>query len=360
MDGDQHSHFVERRKRVVMPAQTLKIGLIGAGRIGRLHAEHLTRSLPSSELLMIVDAFETVARECAERYAIPAYHHDYQVLLADPNIQAVLICTSTDTHARIIEEAAQAGKHIFCEKPIALDLSSIDRALHAVQHAGVKLQIGFNRRFDANFRRVRQAVVQQEIGQPEVLHIISRDPEPPPIEYIRVSGGLFLDMSIHDFDMARYLIGSEVEEVYAQANALNFPAIAEAGDIAHAIVQLRFANGVIGTISNSRHAAYGYDQRVEILGTKGMISIDNNYANTALIGDAQSVHRDLPLHFFLERYATSYLQELAAFIDAILQDKPVAVTGEDGRAAAILSLAAQASRLEHRPILLERPDSISA
>ena len=335
-----------------MPVQTLKIGLIGAGRIGRLHAEHLTSRIPSADLVMVADPFEEAARSCAERYAIPCYGRDYRAVLDRPDIQAVVICSSTDTHAQIIEEAAQAGKHVFCEKPIALDLPSIDQALDAVKRSGVKLQIGFNRRFDTNYRRVRQAVEQGEIGQPLVLHIVSRDPEPPPIEYIRVSGGIFLDMAIHDFDMARYLVGSEVEEVFAQANSIGDPIIAEAGDVENAVVMLRFANGVIGTISNSRHAVYGYDQRVELLGSAGAISTENNYPNTAIISDARSIHRDLPLHFFVERYTDSFIIEMMAFVDAVLRDEPVPVNGNDGRFPVAIALAAHMSLVEHRPVRL--------
>src|SRR5258707_14609108 len=335
-----------------LPAHTLKMGLIGAGRIGRLHAEHLTSRITSADLVMVADTFEEVAREAAERYGIPLAAQDYRAVLDRPDIQAVVICSSTGTHAQIIEEAARAGKHIFCEKPIALDLLSIDQALDAVKRAGVKLQIGFNRRFDTNFRRVRQAVEQGEIGQPLVLHIVSRDPEPPPIEYIRVSGGIFLDMAIHDFDMARYLIGSEIEEVFAQANVISDPAIAAAGDTENAIVTLRFANDIIGSISNSRHAVYGYDQRVELLGSAGAISTENNYANTAIISDAHSVRRDLPLHFFLERYTESFIAEMTAFVNAILYDKPVPVNGHDGRMAVIIALAAHRSLVENRPVRL--------
>jgi len=335
-----------------MPAQTLKMGLIGAGRIGRLHAEHLTSRIPSADLVMVADPFEEAARSCAERYGIPSYGRDYRVVLDHPDIQAVVICSSTDTHARIIEEAAQAGKHIFCEKPIALDLPSIDQALDAVKRSGVKLQIGFNRRFDTNYRRVHQAVEQGKIGRPLVLYIVSRDPEPPPIEYIRVSGGIFLDMAIHDFDMARYLVGSEVEEVFAQANSISDPIIAEAGDVENALVMLLFANGVIGTISNSRHAVYGYDQRVELLGSAGAISTENNYPNTAIISDAHSVRRDLPLHFFVERYTESFIIEMMAFVDAVLRDEPVPVDGNDGRVPVVIALAANRSLVEHRPVRL--------
>jgi myo-inositol 2-dehydrogenase / D-chiro-inositol 1-dehydrogenase len=335
-----------------MPANSLKIGLIGAGRIGRLHAEHLTSRIPSADLIMVADVFEEAARQCAELYAIPLSTPDYREVLAYPDIQAVVICSSTDTHAQIIEEAAQAGKHIFCEKPVALDLPSIDRALDAVERAGVKLQIGFNRRFDANYRRVRQAVEQGEIGRPHVLHIVSRDPDPPPIEYILVSGGIFLDMTIHDFDIARFLTGSEVEEIFVLAAVMDDPAIGAAGDVDTAVVMLKFTNGVIGTISNSRHAAYGYDQRVELLGSAGAISTANNYPNTAIISDERSVRRDLPLRFFVERYTESFVSEMAAFVDSVLNDTPVPVTGLDGRVPVVMALAAHKSFAEHRPVFL--------
>ena len=337
-----------------MPAKSLKIGLIGAGRIGCLHAEHLTSRIPSTsaDLIMVADVFEGAARACAERYAIPHVRQDYHAVLDCSNIEAVVICSSTDTHVQIIEEAAQAGKHIFCEKPIALDLASIDRALDAVARAGVKLQIGFNRRFDANYRRVRQAVEQEEIGRPHLLHLISRDPAPPPIEYIRVSGGLFLDMTIHDFDMARFLIDSEVEEIFVQAGVMDDPAIGEAGDVDTAVIVLQFSNGVIGMISNSRCTAYGYDQRVELLGSAGVINTGNNYPNTAIISDNRSVRCDLPLYFFLERYAESYVSEMAAFIDAVVYDRPVPITGLDGRVPVVMALAARKSLVEHRPVRL--------
>ncbi|GAC1399128.1 MAG: inositol 2-dehydrogenase [Ktedonobacteraceae bacterium] len=335
-----------------MPAQSLKIGLIGAGRIGRVHAGHLTSRIPSAELVMVADVFEENAQQCAKRYAIPFATQDYRVLLDRSDIEAVMICSSTDTHARIIEEAAQAGKHIFCEKPIALELLPIDRALDAVARAGVKLQLGFNRRFDASYRRVRQAVEQGETGPLQQLHIISRDPAPPPIEYIGGSGGLFLDMTIHDFDMARFLVDSEVDEAFAMGGVTVDPAIGEAGDVDTATILLHFANGVIGTIENCRRAAYGYDQRVEVLGSAGAVRTENKYPNTAIISDSHSVRRDLPLHFYIERYTESYVAEMEAFVDAVLHDTPVHVTGYDGRMALILGLAAKKSLTEHRPVRL--------
>ncbi|HEU5097808.1 MAG TPA: inositol 2-dehydrogenase [Roseiflexaceae bacterium] len=339
-----------------MPNEPLKIGLIGAGRIGRLHAEHLVTRIPSARLLMIADVHEESARQCAQQLGVAQVAGDYRAVLENRDIQAVLICSATDTHAEMIEAAAQAGKHIFCEKPIALSLPTIDRAIAAVEQAGVKLQIGFNRRFDANYRRVRQAIEQGEIGEVALLHIISRDPAPPPIAYVKLSGGIFLDMTIHDFDMARFLVGAEVEEVYASGAVRVDPAIGEAGDLDTVLVVLKFANGAIGTIDNSRRAPYGYDQRVEVLGSLGAISTDNNYANSAVLSDARSVRRDLPLHFFLERYTESFVAEMKVFVDAVLRDQPVPVTGADARAPVVLGLAARKSYDERRPVRLSEVD----
>ena len=300
----------------------------------------------------IADVNPAAAQQAAAQFGIPAATADYRELLANPEIRAVLICSATDTHARFTEEAALAGKHIFCEKPIAHSLAEIDRALAAVAKAGVKLQVGFNRRFDANFRRVRRAIEDGEIGEPALMHIVSRDPAPPPVSYVKVSGGMFLDMTIHDFDMARFLIGAEVEEVYTQAGVTVDPAIGEAGDVDTAVVMLKFSNGVIGTIDNCRRAAYGYDQRVEVLGSKGSISTMNNYPNAAVVSDGASVRRDLPLNFFMDRYTESFCVELSAFVDAVLHDKPVPVTGEDARVPVVMGLAAGKSYREGRPVKL--------
>jgi myo-inositol 2-dehydrogenase/D-chiro-inositol 1-dehydrogenase len=344
-------HASRITKDHLMPSEQLTIGLIGAGRIGRVHAANLTR-LPAVNLRVVADVNEAAARECAAQAGIPQATGDYQTILSNPDIAAVVICSSTDTHARIIAEAAEAGKHIFCEKPIALDLAAIDQALAAVAHARVKLQIGFNRRFDANYRRVHDAIAGGEIGQLQLLHIISRDPAPPPIAYVRVSGGIFLDMTIHDFDMARFLTGSEAEEVYTMAGVTVDPAIGAAGDVDTAVILLRFANGAIVTIDNCRRAVYGYDQRVEALGSAGAIHTANNYPNTAVISDVHSIHRDLPLNFFMERYTESFLAEMQAFVDAVLHDRPVPVSGADGRAPVVLALAARQSHREGRPVRL--------
>jgi myo-inositol 2-dehydrogenase/D-chiro-inositol 1-dehydrogenase len=333
-------------------ARKVNVGIIGAGRIGKLHTEHLAYRVPDARILAIADIFLEAAEKCAADFQIPSAVKDHREIMENPDIEAVIICSSTDTHAQMIEEAAAAGKHIFCEKPIDFDLARIDRALEAVDKAGVKLQVGFNRRFDPNFKRVREMVAAGKIGMPHILRITSRDPEPPPIEYIKVSGGIFLDMTIHDFDMARYLIGSEVTEIYAAGGVMVDPAIGEASDIDTAIITLQFANGVIGTIDNSRKAVYGYDQRVEVFGSEGMVAVSNNTPDTAVYSDAEGVHSSLPLFFFVERYTDSYIAEMQAFIECIQQDKTPPVTGMDGRIPVVMGHAAWKSYRENRPVKL--------
>jgi myo-inositol 2-dehydrogenase / D-chiro-inositol 1-dehydrogenase len=331
----------------------LNIGIIGAGRIGNVHANTIAFRLPEAVPLAITDIDREVARRVAEHCGIPNVAERSEDVLSDPRIDAVLICSSTNTHADLIIAAAEAGKHIFCEKPIDHTLSKIDGALAAVQKAGVKFQVGFNRRFDANFARVRQAVVSGEIGTPQLLHIISRDPGPPPISYIKVSGGIFLDMTIHDFDMARFLIGDEVQEIYTAGAVMVDAEIGKAGDLDTALIVLKFRNGVIGTIDNSRKAVYGYDQRVEILGSEGAIGTANCFPNQATISTGTSVRRDLPLNFFMDRYTESYVSEMRAFVDAVIGDKPTQVTGIDGRIPVVMALAARKSYDEHRPVGLD-------
>ncbi len=331
----------------------LNVGIIGAGRIGKVHAETLAFRLPEAKLLAITDINRSAAEELAGRCGIPEVAASAEEILADRRIEAVLICSSTNTHAALVVEAAKAGKHIFCEKPIDHSLAKIDRALAAVDRAGVKFQVGFNRRFDANFARVRRAVESGEIGTPHLLHIVSRDPAPPPIAYVQVSGGMFLDMTIHDFDMARFLIGDEVEEIYTAAGVRVDPAIGEAGDVDTALIVLRFRNGVTGTIDNSRKAVYGYDQRVEILGSEGAIATGNCYPNEAVVSNASSVKRDLPLNFFMDRYRESFADELRAFVEAVLEDKPTPVSGLDGRIPVVMALAARKSHDERRAVRLD-------
>ena len=328
----------------------LKLGVIGAGRIGSLHAKHLCTQIDGVEVVAVSDIFEKAASDLATELGIPAYYTDHRKILDDGSVDAVVICSSTDSHAGIIVEAAKAGKHIFCEKPIALDVQKIDESIAAAEEAGVILQIGFNRRFDPTFKRVRDAIVSGEIGQPHILRITSRDPAPPPIEYVKVSGGIFLDMTIHDFDMARFLIGSEVEEVYAVGAVKIDPAIGEAGDIDTAMITLVFENGVIGTIDNSRQAVFGYDQRVEVFGSEGMAISENVTPNRVRVLNAESVKEDLPLNFFMERYVTSYVNEMNEFVGAVRNGTSPPVGGRDGKMPVLIGQAALKSLQEGRPV----------
>jgi myo-inositol 2-dehydrogenase/D-chiro-inositol 1-dehydrogenase len=332
--------------------KTIRTGVIGAGRIGKLHAENLATRVPGVSVSAIADPILDAAQETAGRLHIPVACADYRQILDDANIDAVAICSSTDTHAGLIVEAARAGKHIFCEKPIAYDLTKIDEALTAVEKAGVKLQIGFNRRFDPNFRKVRQMVREGKIGDVHILRITSRDPAPPPIEYVNVSGGIFFDMTIHDFDMARYLSGDEVEEVYVAGGVRVDPRIGEAGDIDTAVVTLIFKGGAIGTIDNSRKAVYGYDQRVEVFGSEGMVTAFNNTPDSHVYSNAEGVHSAKPLYFFLERYMDSFIAEMKAFVECVQKGSPPPVTGADGRIPVKIAMAATRSYREKRPVKL--------
>ncbi len=333
-------------------SEKITVAVIGAGRIGKLHAEHLAYRVPGAELLAVADVRLEEAEKCASSVGLAKAYGDHRRILEDRDIAAVVICTSTDTHAALIEQAAEAGKHVFCEKPIALDLERIDSALEKAAAGGVKLQIGFNRRFDPNFRRIRELVQQGKIGTPHLLRIASRDPGPPPIEYVRASGGIFLDMMIHDFDMARFLVGSEVTELYAVGAVRVDPAIGEAGDIDTAVVSLKFENGCFGTIDNSRRAVYGYDQRVEVFGSAGLVTAENNTPNRVRLSTGEAVQEDLPLYFFLERYIDSYVNEMKAFVHCILEDETPPVTGIDGRIPVAMGKAAGVSLRQNRPVVL--------
>jgi myo-inositol 2-dehydrogenase/D-chiro-inositol 1-dehydrogenase len=330
----------------------INIGLIGAGRIGRIHAESLAHRVPGAHLLAVADVVVEAAERCAADFHIPSVFKDPRQVLDDPEIEAVAICSSTDTHAPLIEQAAQAGKHIFCEKPIDYDLARIDRALHVVEKAGVKLQIGFNRRFDPSFKQARSMVAAGRVGKPHVVRITSRDPEAPPVAYVKSSGGMFLDMTIHDFDMARYLIDGEVEEIYAVGSVLVDPEIGKAGDIDTAVAVLRFAGGALGVIDNSRKAIYGYDQRIEVFGSEGGIVVSNHTPNQAVLSDVNGVHSAKPLYFFLERYAESFIAEMREFVDCVRKDRAPSVSGADARLPVVMALAALRSCRENRPVRL--------
>ncbi|MEG1255616.1 inositol 2-dehydrogenase [Clostridium sp.] len=330
----------------------VKVGVIGVGRIGKLHAENIARRLGAyAELVAVADVFlnDSIV-EWANSLGVTKVYDDYKKIIEDPAIDAVIICSSTNTHSIISVEAANAGKHIFCEKPIDYDLEKIKMALDAVEKAGVKYQVGFNRRFDHNFRKVREMVEAGKVGNIEIVKVTARDPEPPSAEYARVSGGMFLDMSIHDFDMARYLSGSEVEEVYTNAAVLVDPAIGEAGDVDTALISLKFKNGSIGVIDNSRRAAYGYDQRVEVFGSKGSAEASNDTPTTVVLSTEEGVSSDKPKYFFLERYMDSFADEMKEFFEAIINDKITPVVGNDGLQPVLIGLAAKKSFAEGRPV----------
>ena len=334
----------------------IRIGIIGAGRIGNIHAQNLATRIPNAEVGAIADIYLEAAEKIGAQFAIPMITKNHQVLLDDASIDAVVICSATATHTQMIQDSAAAGKHIFCEKPIDFDLARIDQALQAVEEANVKLQIGFNRRFDPSFRRVRQMIADGKIGHPHILRITSRDPEPPPLDYVKGSGGIFLDMTIHDFDMARYLIGSEVTHVYTAGAVLVDPKIGELGDLDTALITLHFENGVIGAIDNSRKAVYGYDQRVEVFGSQGLLRAGNETADRHIYSNTEGVHGPLPLYFFLERYTASYVAELQSFVDCVVNDTTPEVTGIDGRIPVLMGLAAKRSYEEKRPVRLEEVD----
>ena len=331
----------------------MNIGIIGAGRIGQVHARSIM-GLPNIRIRSLADPYMTKETATwANAIGIPNVLSDHRDILNDQSIDAVLICSSTDTHSPISLEAIAAGKHVFCEKPIDHDLNKIKSVLCALSGSSVKYQVGFQRRFDHNFRALRHAVEAGKIGNMYMVKITSRDPAPPPVDYIKVSGGLFLDMMIHDFDMIRYLSGAEVVWVYANAANLVDPAIGDAGDVDTAAVTLHLSNGAIGIIDNCRHAVYGHDQRAELHGSKGAIQSSNDKQHTIVMSDEYGEHADKPLYFFLERYMQAYRDEITAFIRAIERDAQPEITANDGLQAVLIGLAAKKSLHENRPVAIE-------
>ena len=331
----------------------LKIGSIGAGRIGKVHTESIMRYVAGATVKSVADPYMTEETAAwAKSMGVEKVGKDYREILADPEIEAVLICSSTDTHSPISLEAIAAGKHIFCEKPVDHDLGKIKAVMEALEGSDVKYQVGFNRRFDHNFAAAREAVASGKIGDLAVLKITSRDPGAPPVSYIKVSGGIFLDMTIHDFDMVRFVSGDEVEEVYAAGGVTVDPAIGEAGDIDTAVITLRLRSGAIAVIDNCRRASYGYDQRLEAFGSKGQVAIANDTQSSAVVSDANGVTAEKPLHFFLERYMQAYASEVAAFVDAVANDKPVPVGIEAGLQSVLIGIAAKRSLELNRPVRL--------
>jgi len=331
----------------------LGVGLIGAGKIGRVHARNLAERLSGARLVAVADPEAGAASAIADRLGAGAVCAAPEELLAHEAVEAVVIASPTPTHADLIHAAAASGKHVFCEKPIALDLAVIDAALGAVARAGITLQVGFQRRFDRSFRQARDLVAAGRIGRPRLVRVTSRDPQPGPIQYLRESGGLFMDMTIHDFDVARFLIADEVDEVTALGTVLVDPAIGtEANDVDTAIVTLRYASGALGVIDNCRQATYGYDQRAEVFGSEGAVMVGNEELDRTTLVTADGARNANPKPWFTDRYADAYAAEMQAFVDAVRSGRPAEVGGEDGRAPVAIALAAQRSALEGRPVLV--------
>lgn len=330
----------------------LKIGIIGAGRIGKVHLESISYHVKNATVTAMADPFMNEETEKLIRsYGVSKVTKDYKDILNDKDIDAVLVCSSTDTHAAISIEAINAGKHVFCEKPVDHSIEKIQAVADALkEHPDIKFQVGFNRRFDHNFAAIRKAYDDGKIGEAHILKITSRDPEPPNPAYIKVSGGIFLDMTIHDFDMACFLTDSDVEELYVNSAVLVDPAIGEQGDVDTAIITMKMANGALAVIDNSRKAAYGYDQRAELFGSKGMVATSNDTVSSAVISNADGVTGEKPLFFFLERYMGSFSEEMRQFTEAVINDTEVPVGIHACLQSVKIGLAARKSVEEHRPV----------
>jgi myo-inositol 2-dehydrogenase/D-chiro-inositol 1-dehydrogenase len=334
------------------------IGLLGTGRIGRVHAELLAHRVEAARLVVVHDVAGELAAQTGATLGVEVAASEDEILGAD--IDAVAICASTDTHADLVVRAAAAGKHVFCEKPVSLDLADVDRALAAVEAAGVELQVGFNRRFDPSHGAVRDRVAAGDVGTPRFVRITSRDPAPPDLAYVERSGGLFLDMTIHDFDMARFVLGQEVVEVIAAGAVLVEEGIGAAGDVDTAAITLRYESGALGVIDNCREAPYGYDQRVEVLGSTGLVRSDNPRGNGSVLETAAGGLQAPLGTFFLERYLESYVAQWRSFVEAVRTGRPTEVGGLDARAPIVLGLAAQRSLAERRPVGVDEVSGVPA
>lgn len=333
--------------------EKVKVGLIGAGRIGRLHGTNLAHSVAEADLAAVADPYLTdAAKEWAAEMGIEKVYDDPEKVLADPEIEAVFICSSTNTHADLIKRAAKAGKNIFCEKPIDTKLDRIREALDAVREANVKLQVGFVRRFDHNHKKVHDVVASGRLGAPNVVKVTSRDPDHQSMDYIKVSGGIYMDMTIHDFDMVRYLAGSNATEITAYGAALSGAGYDKYDDVDTTVVMMKFENGALGVIDNSRAAHYGYDQRTEVMCDKGCVQVANDLNDTAMVSSAERVEIAKPQWFFLERYNQAFIDEERAFLQAIQNNTETPVGSEDGIEPVKMAIAAAKSLKEGRPVKL--------
>lgn len=311
--------------------------------------------IPHASLVCVSDVFESSALKVAQKYNVPMACKEATDLINNPAVQAVIVCSPTDTHAEIIREAAKAGKHVFCEKPVDKSLEVIAELEKVVEESGVKFFLGFQRRFDKNFKQAREMRESGKLGKVVKLSLVSRDPSPPPVGYLKQSGGIFLDMSSHDFDMARFLTGSDIVEISAVGVA-NDKEIEAIGDYDQTIVTVKFADGTIGTIDNGRRSPVGYDQRAELMGSEGSVYVENVVPSTCKSAKEDGYSTDPPLNFFMERYAEAYVQEMHAFVDAVVHDKEVPCGIEDGRLTIVYGACAQLSLKEKRPVLVSEID----
>lgn len=329
----------------------VKIALLGIGRIGKVHFSNINQHFSNAEIIAVSDPFYNDVIFKKEHGNI-FFSKNPEDAIAFSGVEAVLICTPTTSHASLIEMALSKGKHIFCEKPMDLSLERTVALANKMKESGAKLMLGFNRRFDPDFMQAKKSITDGVIGDVQIVKITSRDPGLPPIDYIRNSGGLFMDMAIHDFDMARYLMGKEVVEVFSKGLVLVDDAVGNAGDIDTALTTLTFADGTYAVIDNSRKAVYGYDQRLEIFGSGGMIQVENNLHNRNILFNEKGIHMALPLDFFMDRYAKSYLNEMKTFIDSIASGKEIIVGADDGLQATRIAFAAKMSMEKCRPVKL--------
>ena len=327
----------------------VKIGILGLGRIGKIHLQNIVTKIDNAEVVAAMNP-SLEGQAFARKFNVQNVSSDPNIVFDNPDIDAVMICSPSPTHADYILKAAESGKSIFCEKPLDLSLNKIQEIITTTKKHNVPLMVAFNQRFDPDFYKVKTMVEEGKIGELRTIKITSRDPAPPPINYIKSSGGMFLDMTVHDFDMSRYIADSEVKEVFAQGRNLVDPAIGEAGDIDSGIVLLAFENGVTAVIENSRQASYGYDQRLEAFGSKGMIQANNSMKDTHRFWDESGSHQSRLLDFFIDRYQESYLNETNVFIQSLSKGTTPQVTGEDGLKATLIALAANKSMKENRPV----------
>ena len=332
----------------------IRILIIGLGRIGKIHLANL-QAKGEVEIVGICDPTDE-AKVFSNKAGLTFYQKDFTDVAGEVQADAIVICSPTDTHANYVSIAAKKGIDVFCEKPLDLSLEKVKQVLKTVNESKIKLMLGFNRRFDSEFQSVKEKIVNGHIGDIHTIKITSRDPSPPPINYIKSSGGMFLDMTIHDFDMIRYLTNKEIIEVYAKGDALVNPEIAKAGDIDSAIINLTFEDGSLAVIDNCRKAVYGYDQRVEVFGSKGMVQSKNKFDKYTLTYSENGVTSALPQHFFLERYADAYKKEINHFIDCIRHKKTPEVSGFDGLMSLVLGLCAKESLNCNKPVLVSEID----